>query len=101
WIKGVRTQTGKALSDDTAVCGIALPDFKGSVLSETYGVRFPNSLFDDDGLLAHFTANSALSKLTPGATFSTTTTAVQLGVGLSQPTVNPWPAVVTQRVDQD
>jgi hypothetical protein len=100
WIKAVRTQTGTAISDETDVCGIVLPDFAGSVLNETYGVRFPNSLFDD-GYLQPFTANSALSGLTPGAMFSTTTTAVLLGISLPRPTVDPWPGVVTASVDMD
>ncbi len=100
WIKADRHQSGTALSDDTDVCGIVLPDFAGSVLNETYGIRFPNSLFDD-GYLQPFTANSALSKLMPGAMFSTTTTAVLMGISLQQPTVDPWPGVVTTSVDKD
>ncbi len=100
WIKADRHQAGTALSDETEVCGIVLPDFAGSVLNETYGIRFPDSLFDD-GYLQPFTANSALSKVTPGAMFSTTTTAVLMGISLMQPTVDPWPGVVTTSVDKD
>jgi hypothetical protein len=101
WIKGDRTQTGTALSDQTSVCAILLPDFKGSVLNETYGVRFPDRLFDTAGYLHPFTVNSAVSRLTPGASFNSTTNAVLLGIDLGQPTMDPWPPFVTPAIADD
>lgn len=108
WIKGVRTQTGMSTSDATVVCGIDLPDFKSTVVigSETYGVRFPDSLFDGpaDGGAAYlptFTVNAALGGLTPGSTYSTTTTAALLGISLAHPTTDAWPSTVSTAVDMD
>ena len=107
WIKGVRTQTGMSTSDATVVCGIDLPDFQSTLVigSETYGVRFPASLFDGPdgggGYLPTFTVNAALSGLTPGSTYSTTTTAALLGLTLAQPTTAAWPSTVSTSVDMD
>jgi hypothetical protein len=108
WIKGVRTQTGMSTSDATVVCGIDLPDFQSTAVigSETYGVRFPDSLFDGPGdggapYLPTFTVSGALGGLTPGATYSTTTTAALLGISLAHPTTDPWPSTVSTAVDMD
>jgi hypothetical protein len=107
WIKGVRTQTGTATSDATVVCGIDLPDFQSTVVigSETYGVRFPDSLFDGPdgggGYLPTFTVSAALSGLTPGSSYSTTTTAALLGLTMAQPTTGAWPSTVSTSVDMD
>jgi|HubBroStandDraft_2_1064218.scaffolds.fasta_scaffold06403_5 hypothetical protein len=106
WVKGLRVQTAAAplqLSDDSVVCGIDLPDFQATALglNEVYGVRFPDSLFDD-GYIPPFTVNGALT-LQPGGTFtySSTPTAVLLGLTMADPTTDPWPATVTTEVDQD
>lgn len=107
WIKGVRVQTGTSTADATVVCGIALPDFQETTIAggETYGVRFPNSLFDtlDGGVgyLPTFTVNAALSGLTPGSTYSTTTTAVLLGLTMAHPTTDPWPTTISTPADMD
>ena len=107
WIKGVRTQTGTATSDATVVCGIDLPDFQSTVVigSETYGVRFPDSLFDGPdgggGYLPTFTVSAALGGLTPGSSYSTTTTAALLGLTMGQPTTGAWPSTVSTSVDMD
>ena len=106
WVKGLRVQTAAAplqLSDDSVVCGIELPDFQATALglNEVYGVRFPDSLFDD-GYIPPFTVNGALT-LQPGGTFgySSTPTAVLLGLTMADPTTDPWPATVTTAIDQD
>jgi hypothetical protein len=89
------------------VCGIELPDFQETAIAggETYGVRFPNSLFDTldagVGYLPTFTVNAALSGLTPGSTYSTTTTAVLLGLTMAHPTTDPWPTTITTSADMD
>ncbi len=102
WIKGVRVQTGTSTSDATVVCGIDLPDFQSTALigSETYGVRFPSTLFDD-GYLPTFTVSASLSALKPGATYSTTTSAALLGLTMANPTTDPWPSTITTQVDMD
>jgi hypothetical protein len=102
WVEGVRVQNGTTLSDSSVVCGIQLPDFKETTIAggETYGVKFPDSLFDTD-ILPGFTVTAGLTGLSPGATYSTTTTAVLLGLTMANPTVDPWPATVTTRDDMD
>jgi hypothetical protein len=102
WIKGVRVVNGKSLTDTTVVCGVALPDFQETAIagSETYGVRFPNTLFDS-GYLPSFTVNGTVSGFTAGSTYTTTETAVLLGLTMNNPTTAPWPSTVTTSVDSD
>jgi hypothetical protein len=110
WVLGKRVQTSAAptaLSDDSVVCGISLPDFQATVfgLAEVYGVRFPTTLFDD-GYIPHFTVNGALTpQPTGGLAYSTTPTAVLMGLTMPNPTTDPWPATVPTQyladMDQD
>jgi hypothetical protein len=103
WIKGVRTQTGLELSDDSVVCGVSLPDFQATLLglNEVFGVRFPDSLFDD-GYLPPFTVNGALTaQMGGGFAYSTTPTAVVMGLSMTNPTTDPWPSTVTTEIDED
>jgi hypothetical protein len=102
WIKGVRVQHGDTLTDTTVVCGIALPDFKetASVGGETYGVVFPNSLFDN-AYLPTFNVAATLSGLGTGATYRSTASAALLGLTMANPTTDPWPATVTTVTDPD
>jgi hypothetical protein len=106
WVKGLRVQTLTApleLSDDSVLCGVALPDFQATALGldEVYGVRFPDSLFDD-AYIPPFTVNGALTPQTGGGfAYSTTPTAVLLGLSLPDPTTDPWPATITTELDQD
>jgi hypothetical protein len=106
WVKGLRVQTATApleLSDDSVLCGVALPDFQATALglNEVYGVRFPDSLFDD-AYIPPFTINGALTpQMGGGFAYSTTPTAVLLGLTLQDPTTDSWPATVMTEVDQD
>jgi hypothetical protein len=106
WIKGIRTQTGTTTSDATVVCGVDLPDFQETALvgGETYGVRFPPTLFDNDAgapVLPTFTVGATLGGLTPGSSFNTTEAAALLGLSLSNPTMDAWPSTITTQVDMD
>jgi hypothetical protein len=102
WVLSTRTQTGLMTTDTTIVCGISLPDFSGTsfVGGETYGVRFPNTLFDDD-YLPSFTIEGTLGDSTPKATFNTGLSAALLGITMTNPTTAPWPATITTAVDSD
>lgn len=101
WLLGTRTQSGTSVTDSAVVCGIQLPDFQGTALvNETWGVRFPNDLFDS-GNLAAFTINGTVSGSTPTATYTTTPTAVLLGLTLSNAPTAVWPGAVTTEVDED
>ena len=104
WVKGLRVQSPTAplaLSDDSVVCGIQLPDFQ-STTNEVYGVRFPDTLFDDQ-YLPPFTVNGALTRLSGdgGLGYSTTETAVLIGLTMTNPTQDPWPATITTQDDED
>jgi hypothetical protein len=104
WVKGIRVQSPTApmaLSDDSVVCGIQLPDFQ-STTTEVYGVRFPDTLFDDQ-YLPPFTVNGALTRLSGdgGLGYSTTETAVLIGLTMTNPTQDPWPATITTQDDED
>jgi len=106
WVKGMRVQTAAAplqLSDNSVVCGIDLPDFQATALglNEVYGVRFPDSLFDD-GYIPPFTVNGALTLQADGTfSYSSTPTAVLLGLTMQSPASDPWPATVATEIDQD
>ncbi|HEY5147750.1 MAG TPA: hypothetical protein VII82_13340, partial [Polyangiaceae bacterium] len=103
WVRSIRKQTPEAptaLIDDTAVCGIVLPDFQ-STTTEVYGIRFPDTLFDD-GYIPPFTVSGALSPMgDAGVGYSSTETAVLIGLTMTNPTQDPWPATITMEDDQE
>ncbi len=102
WIKSDRVQSGATTVDTAVLCGITLPDLIGTsfVGGETYGVRFPDSLFDS-GNLPSFAIGGTLSDSSPSATFSTNPWAAMIGLTLANPTTTPWPSTVTTAVDVD
>ncbi|MGO9834491.1 MAG: hypothetical protein ACLP1X_09765 [Polyangiaceae bacterium] len=93
WIKGVRVQNGNSLEDTTVVCGVVLPDFQGTALvsGATYGVLFPDSLFDDN-YLPSFHVDGTVTGDDAGATYSASPAAALLGVTMANPTTDPWPS---------
>jgi hypothetical protein len=102
WLLSTRTVSGTAVTDSAVVCGIELPDFDGNpgLANETYGIRFPDSLFDS-GNLAAFPIAGTISGSTPTATYATQPTAVLLGLTLAAPATDPWPATITTESDDD
>jgi hypothetical protein len=102
WIMGVRTQRGMSLVDQTVVCGIALPDFRGTqiVAGQTYGVLFPQALFDDMDLPS-FEVDATVTSSAPGATYQSSAAAALLGLWMAHPTTDAWPATVTTATDPD
>jgi hypothetical protein len=105
WILQTRTQSGTTLTDSAIVCGIVLPDFQGTVVAgaETYGVRFPDSLFDNN-YLPSFTLSGTVSASTTNATYTTTSAAALLGIDLPSATTATWPSdstAFTDSVDSD
>jgi hypothetical protein len=103
WAKSVRVQTGNTTTETNYVCGITLPDFSGTnfVGGETYGVRFPASLFDvtspDGGWSSRippFTMTGTLSDSTPNATYTSTFSAALLGLTLANATTATWPTPI-------
>jgi hypothetical protein len=103
WIMSDRAVNGMATTDTATVCGIALPDFKSTAIvgSENYGVRFPDSLFDTPAFLPPFTIPGMLGDSTPHSSFTTSATAVLIGMTLPAAATAAWPATVTTDVDSD
>jgi hypothetical protein len=102
WIRGSRTQQGMTLTDATVVCGVDLPDFQGTAIvgMETYGVVFPSALFDSH-VLPVFTVSGTISGQQAGATYTTIPSAALIGLSMTNPATDPWPATVTTEVDDD
>jgi hypothetical protein len=101
WLLSTRTQSGTSVTDTAVVCGIQLPDFRGTPLvGETWGIRFPNDLFDL-GHLASFAIDGTVSGSTPTATYTTTPTAVLLGLTLANAASAVWPTTITTEIDED
>jgi hypothetical protein len=102
WLLGTRTVSGGTTTDTTKVCGIQLPDFTGTMAagSETWGVRFPDALFDD-GDVAPFTIPGTVSGTSPTAAYATSNVAVLLGLTLADATSAAWPATISTDVDTD
>jgi hypothetical protein len=102
WIRGQRVVTGNMAVDSTIVCGVELPDFQGTSFAagQTFGVRFPDSLFDN-GYLPAFTVNGTLSGRSAGSTYTSMPAAALLGISMTNPTTDAWPTTVTTSVDMD
>jgi hypothetical protein len=102
WIRSARTVSGTTVTDTAEICGIQLPDFHGNpmLVDETYGIRFPDALFDTT-TLTPFTIYGTVSGSTSTATYTTTPAAVLLGLTLPNPTTAVWPATITTANDQD
>jgi hypothetical protein len=102
WARGVRVQNGTKLEDATVVCGIELPDFRGTsaVAGQQYGVLFPASLFDGM-FLPTFPIDSTVMPSAPGGSFKAAPSAALLGLTLANATTAPWPASVTTATDPE
>jgi hypothetical protein len=104
WIKGERVQQGSSLTDTTVVCGITLPPFQetATVGGETYGVVFPAALFNEPtGFMPTFLVHGAVTGFDAGSIYTTSSSAVLIGLTLSGPATDPWPSTITTSVDTD
>jgi len=79
-----RVASGTSTTDTAVVCGITLPDFSGTgfVGGETYGIRFPSSLFDS-GFILKFSLPGTIEDSSPTAAFDTAASAVLIGLTLA------------------
>jgi hypothetical protein len=93
------TENGTTLSGTIVPCGIALPDFMSSIGGLTYGVTFPNSIFDG-GHLTPVNASLTVSSTAPGATVTTAAEANLIGINLANPATAAWPNLMTAQTDQ-
>jgi hypothetical protein len=92
-LRSSRQLSATGIADDLEICGVKLPDYQGKSYlgGETYGVRFPDSLFDS-AALPRLTLDSTLSALAPGATYQSQEVAVLLGAMMGDPIAGQWPA---------
>lgn len=93
WTLSSRTQNSPtSFHDDSVPCSIFLPDLTGDVLAayERFGIRFPDSLFDQGGIpTAPFAANVTVTP--SGITFDTSPIATLIGHAMANPVTTPWP----------
>jgi hypothetical protein len=81
-----------------------LPDFRTGFLygSETYGITFPTSIFDNDTLPTATSTGTFSATAVAGATFSGTATGVVVGIDLANPATATWPSLSgASAVDHD
>lgn len=102
WVKSTWVIHGSYVTETASICGIALPDFRSTQVSgsETYGIRFPDPLFDD-GYVAPFVTGGTLVGTGPGSTYGSEPAAVLMGLTLSGPLTTSWPSTITTDVDTD
>jgi hypothetical protein len=96
WLRLQATQSGSTMSGTLLPCGFQLPDFALPITlgSETYGMRFRDTLFDTvpsflNTIPASFTIGGAS---VPGAALSLAPTGMVVGTTLANPTTDIWPA---------
>ena len=108
WGRFIGTQSGNNVAGTLQACSIILPDFALNpvVGNELYQLSFPNTLFDHQPFYipsAPLTLSS-MSGFTVGGAFTIPTRAIQIGVSLTNPTTDPWPAsaaLVASDMDAD
>jgi hypothetical protein len=99
WIRSARTVAGTAVAETATICGLELPPFHSNV-NETYGISFPDSLFDHGGL-ANFAIAGTVSSTSRTATYTTSPMAELLGLTLPNATTAGWPLTITTETDDD
>jgi cysteine-rich repeat protein len=93
WGKIDRTMSGTTVTDRTTACGLTIPDFSADLPwgFETYGLSFPNAIFDNN-TLPRVTVRGTLSSLRQGAAFTAPSMATLLGMdNVPNPETWPWP----------
>ncbi len=91
-LKSSRQADGHSLTDALQLCGSEVPDYETTAIagSEHFGVRFPDSLFDNNNLPGA-TLRATISAPMPGGSYETELIAIQLGVALDDPRQDIWP----------
>jgi hypothetical protein len=99
------TEGGSTVTAGLVPCSITVPDFASTLLSQTYGLTFPTSLFDHvPAFLPTTSTTFTLAGSSPGSTFTSPAFAFVLGTMLTNPTTDAWPAVgsiVSDDMDMD
>jgi cysteine-rich repeat protein len=96
WVRVTRTHTGNSTSDVMLPCGAEIPDFRGDAYNETYGIIFPDALFDNvPAYLPANTVTGTLSGSSPGSSYTTPASATLMGLTMANPETDAWPASYT------
>jgi hypothetical protein len=95
------TQSGNSIPATVLPCGLALPDFNGPTIagSPTFGVSFPNTLFDGTFLTAT-PSTLTLSSSAPGAALTSSAAASLIGITFANPATAAWPSLATAQADE-
>jgi hypothetical protein len=92
------------ISLSTIPCGITTPDFQTNLFggSSAFGIRFPDSLFDSNGIPAAKFKITASIDPNGGFAFASSAFAFTIGFKMDNPTTAAWPATTSiTSVDQD
>ncbi|MDB4971745.1 MAG: hypothetical protein JWN48_86 [Myxococcaceae bacterium] len=99
WAVWVADGTGDTLSGTMLPCGVTLPDFELNPVAgnELYRLEIADSLYDH---VPSYLSPTPLSVSAPGgfregAAFSAPLFGLQVGAGLNNPALDPWPTVGT------
>ena len=110
WSKSTTTALGTVSNNVLLPCGLSVPDFSvtypttPTATTETYGTTYPNTLFDHaPPYLPTVTVTGTLANVQPGAQFTTPGFATLLGLTMTNPATDPWPATYqgVNEIDQD
>ncbi|HET6343324.1 MAG TPA: hypothetical protein VFH51_00275 [Myxococcota bacterium] len=87
-----KRESDSTVIDSLKPCGSTVPDYKSQTIfgGETYGIRFPNSLFDGSALKAT-NVRTRVASFAVGSAFESDLAPIQIGVSLPNPLTDAWP----------
>lgn len=85
-------EDGQAITEEVRPCGSSIPTYRSLAIygGESYGVSFPDSLFDS-GTLPTLMGETHLTGRAPGSSYLTAPLPITLGVNLPNAATMPWP----------
>lgn len=104
WLKLRGTQSGTTVAESLLECGRSVPDFRASMVNETYNFSLPTGLFDAiPASLQSYAIPLTLSGTAPGASVALPTSAFLIGTTMTNPTTATWPSTAAglTQVDTD
>ena len=78
------------ISEEIVPCGSTIPSYHASLGGESYGITFPDALFDG-GRLSPIPGRTAVSDRAPGGTFLADPITIEMGVNLPDADTAIWP----------
>lgn len=98
WLRVSVGQSGTTMSGSAVVCGVTMPEFRNSVVSDRYFFRHPDAAFD--AAIPSSTFSATLGSTAPGASLSSARSAFLLGLTMSDPLNGSWPSLTQARTNQ-